>query len=174
MVVVIIISVPQQRPPIRSFSVLCRRCSLGQKTHSTRMFGSGLWNPNSHYLMESVLMRPRFVSPPSSFVGPRGHGGTISSLCSRLTIWLSGESSRQHSEGITYQQASWTTSSMNFWHSLREIVQCCSMPKPLMTYVSTQAIMLTRMRRREIDSGAASVLSSATVSTQSGPTATMS
>jgi hypothetical protein len=171
MVVVIIISVPQQRPPIRSFSVLSHRCSLGQKTHSTRMFGSGWWSPNSHCLMESVPMRPRSVSPPSSFVGPRGHGGTISSLCSQLTTWLSGESSRQHSEGITYQQTSWTTSLINFWHSLREVVQCCSTPKPLMTCVSTQAIMLTRMRR-ETDSGGASILSSATVSTQSGSTAT--
>jgi hypothetical protein len=135
--VVITISVPQQRPPIRSFSVLSHCCSLGQKTHSTRMFGSGWWNQNSHCLMEIVQMWPRSVSPPSSFVGLRGHGGTISSPCSRLTTWLSGESSRQHSEGITYQQASWTTSSMNFWHSLREVVQYCSTPKPSMTYAST-------------------------------------
>jgi hypothetical protein len=115
MVVVIISSVPQRRPPIRSFSVLSRRCSLEQKTQSTQIFGLGWWNPSSHCLMEVVPMRPRSASPPSSFVDPRGHGGIISLLCSRWTTWLSGESSRQHSEVITYQQASWTTSSMNFW-----------------------------------------------------------
>jgi hypothetical protein len=49
-------------------------------------------------------MRPWFVSPLSSFVGPLGPGGTISSLCSRLITWLIRESSKQHSEGITYQQ----------------------------------------------------------------------
>jgi hypothetical protein len=119
-------------------------------------------------------MRPRFASPPSSSVGPLEHGGTISSLCNQLTTWLSGESSRQHSEGITYQQASWTASSMSFWHSLREVVPYCSTPKLSTTCVSTQATMLTPMRRRETDSGEASVLSSVTVSTQSGPTATMS
>jgi hypothetical protein len=97
MVVVIFISVPQHQPPIRSFSLLSRHCSLGQRTRSTRMFGLGWWNPNSHCLMESVLMWLRSVSPPSSFVDPPGHGGIISSLCSRLTMWLSGESSRQHS-----------------------------------------------------------------------------
>jgi hypothetical protein len=174
MVVVISSSVPQRRPPIRSFSVLSCCCSLEQKTHSTQMFGLGWWNPSSHCLMEVVPMRPRSASPPSSFVDPCGHGGIISLLCSRWTMWLSGESSRQHSEVITYQQASWTASSMNFWHSLREVIQCCSTPKPSMTCVSTQAIMLTWMRRRETNSGGASVLSSTTVSTQSGPTATMS
>jgi hypothetical protein len=137
MVVVIIINIPQQRPPIRSFSVLSHHCSPGRKIHSMLMCGSGWWNPYSHYLMEIVQMWPRFVSPPSSFVGPRGHGGTISSLCSRLTTWLSGESSRQHSEGIAYLQASWTASSMNFCHSLRGAVQCCSTPKLSMTCVST-------------------------------------
>jgi hypothetical protein len=45
------------------------------------------------------------------------------------------------------------------------IVQCCSTLKLLMTYVSTQDIMLTQMRRRGIGSGGASVLSSATIST---------
>jgi hypothetical protein len=40
--------------------------------------------------------------------------------------------------------------------------------------VSTQAITLTRMRRSGTGSGGASVLSSTTISTQSGPTATMS
>jgi hypothetical protein len=114
MVLVIITSVPQQRPPIRSFSVLSRRCSLGQKIYLMLLCGSGWWNPNSHCLMEIVQMWPRSVSPPSSFVGPLGHGRTNSSLCSRLTTWWSEESSRHHSEGITYQQASWTASSMNF------------------------------------------------------------
>jgi hypothetical protein len=116
----------------------------------------------------------RSISPPSSFADPRRHGGITSSLCSRLTTWLNGESSRQHSEDITYQQASWTVSSMSFWHSLRGAVQCCSTPKPSMTCVSTQVIMLTQMRRRGIGSGGASVLISVTVSTQSGPTTTMS
>jgi hypothetical protein len=172
--VVIITSVPQQRPPIRSFSVLSHHCSPGQKIHSTLMFGSGWWNPNSHCLMEIVQMWPRSVSPPGSFEGPLGHGGTISLLCNRLAIWLNGESSRQHLEGITYQRASWTASSMSFWHSRKEVVQCCSTPKLSMTCVSTQAIMLTRMRRRETGSGGASVLSSMIVSTWSGPTTTMS
>jgi hypothetical protein len=117
-------------------------------------------------------MQPRSVSPPSSFMGPLGHGGTISSPCSRPTTWLSGESSKWHSEGITYQQTSWIASSMSFWHSLREVVPCCSMPKLSMTCVRTQATMLTLMRRRETGSGGASTLSSATVSTQSGPTTT--
>jgi hypothetical protein len=49
-----------------------------------------------------------------------------------------------------------------------------SMPKLSMTCVSTQATMLTLMRRREIGSGGASTLSSVTVSTQLGPTTTMS
>jgi hypothetical protein len=98
-----------------------------------------------------------------SFVGPLGHGGTISSPCSRLTMWLSGESSKQPSEGIIYQQTSWTASSTSFWHSLRGVVPCCS----------TQATMLTLMRRRETDSGGASALSSVTVSTQSRPIAIM-
>jgi hypothetical protein len=100
--VAIITSAPRQQPPTRSFSVLSRRCSLGRKIHSMLMFGSGWWNPNSHCLMEIVQIRPRSISPPSSFVGSLGPGGTISSLCSRLTTWLSGESSKQHSEGITY------------------------------------------------------------------------
>jgi hypothetical protein len=174
MVVVITISVPQQRPPIRSSSALSRRCSLGQRTHLMLMCGSGWWNPNSHCLMEFVQMWPRSVSPPSSFADPRGHGGITSSLCNRLTTWLNGESSRQHSEGITYQQTSWTASSMSFLHSLRGFVQCYSTPKPSMTCVSTQAIMLTRMRRKGTGLGGASVLSSATVSTQSVQMAIMS
>jgi hypothetical protein len=166
MVVVITISVPQQRPPIRSSSALSRRCSLGQRTHLMLMCGSRWWNPNFHCLMEVVQMWPRSVSPPSSFADPRRHGGITSSLCSRLTMWLNGESSRQLSEDITYQQASWIASSMSFWHSLSEVVQCYSTPKPLMTCVSTRAIMLTRMRRKGTGSGGASVLSSVTVSTQ--------
>jgi hypothetical protein len=174
MVVVITISVPQQRPPIRSSSARSRHCSLGQRIPLMLMYGSGWWNPNSHCLMEFVQMWLRSVLPPSSFADPRGHGGTTSSLCNQLTTWWNGESSRQHSEGITYRQASWTASSMSFWHSFRGIVQCCSTPKLLMTCVSTQAIMLTQMRRRGTVSGGASVLSSATVSTQSGPTTTMS
>jgi hypothetical protein len=117
-------------------------------------------------------MWPRSVSPPSSFVGPLGNGGTISSSCSRPTTWLSGESSKQHSEGITHQQASWIASSMSFWHSIRGVVPCCSTPKLSKTYVSTQATMLTLMRRRETDSGGASALSSVIASTQSRPTTT--
>jgi hypothetical protein len=107
-------------------------------------------------------------------MGPLGHGGTITSPCSEPTTWLSGESSRQHSEGITYQWASWTASSTSFWHSLREVVPCCSTPKLSMTCVSTYATMLTLMRRRETGSGGASTLSSVTISTQSGPIATTS
>jgi hypothetical protein len=56
MVVVIITSVPQQWPPIKSFSVLSRCCSLGQKIPLMLMYGSGWWNPNFHYLMEIVQM----------------------------------------------------------------------------------------------------------------------
>jgi hypothetical protein len=59
--------------------------SPGQKIHLMLMFGSGWWNQSFHYLMESAQMRPRSVSPPSSFVGPLGPGGIISSLWSRLT-----------------------------------------------------------------------------------------
>jgi hypothetical protein len=139
-----------------------------------QMCGSGWWNPNSHCLMEFVQMWPRFVSPPSSFAYPREHGGITFSLCSRLITWWNGESLRQHLEDIAYQQASWTASLMSFWHLPRGVIQCYSTPKHSMTCVSTQAIMLTRMRRRGTRSGGASVLSSTTVSTQSGPTATMS
>jgi hypothetical protein len=71
----------------QEFLSTSRCCSLGQKIPSMRMFGLGWWNPNSHYLMEIVQMWPRSVSPPSSFVGPLGHGGTTSSPCSRLTTW---------------------------------------------------------------------------------------
>jgi hypothetical protein len=174
MVVVITISVPQQRPPIRSSSALSRHCSLRQRIPLMLTYGSEWWNPNSHYLMGFVQMWPRSVSPPSSFADPREHGGITSSLCSRLTTWWNGENLRKHSEDITSQQASWTASLMSFLHSLRGVVQCYSTPKPSMTCVSTRAIMLTRMRRRGTGSEGASVLSSATVSTQLGPTATMS
>jgi hypothetical protein len=174
MVVVITISVPQQRPLIRSSSALSRRCSLGQRIPLMRMYGSGWWNPNSHCLMEFVQMWLRSVSPPSSFADPHKHGGTTFSLCSQLITWWNGENLRQHSEGITYQQASWTRSLMNFWHLLRGIVLCCSTLRLSMTCVSTQAIVLTPMRRKGTGSGEVSVLSSTTVSTQSGPTATTS
>jgi hypothetical protein len=170
--VVITTSVPRQRPPTRSSSVPSRRCSPGRKIRSMLTSGSGWWNQSSHCLMGSAQMWPRSVSSPSSFVSLLGHGGTISSLCSRPTTWLSGKSSRRHSEGIIYQQASWTASSTSFWHSLREVVPCCSTPKLSKIYVSTQATMLTLMRRRETGSGGASTLSSVIVSTQSGPTAT--
>jgi hypothetical protein len=124
--------------------------------------------------MEFVQMWLRSGSPASSFADPRGHGGITSSPCSQLTTWLNGENSRQHSEGITYQQALWTASLMSFWHLLRGIVLCCSTLRPSTTYVSMQAIMQTLMRRRGIGLGGALVLSSATISTQSGPTAIMS
>jgi hypothetical protein len=112
--------------------------------------------------------------PPSSFADPREHGGIIFSLCSQLTTWWNGGSSRQPSEGIIYQQALWTASSMSFWHSLRETGQCCSTLRPSMTCVSMLDTMQTLMRRRGIGSGGGSALSSVTVSTPSGPTVTMS
>jgi hypothetical protein len=174
MVVVITISVPQQRPLIRSSSALSRRCSLGQKIPLMLMYGSEWWNPNSHCLMEFVQKWPRFILPPSSFADPCRHGGITSLLCSQLTMWWNGENSRQHSEDITYRRASWNASLMSFRHLLRGIVQCCSTPRPSMTCVSMQAIMLTQMRRRGTCSGEVLVLSSATISTQSGPTTTMS
>jgi hypothetical protein len=77
------------------------------------------------------------------------------------------------SEGITYRQALWTASLMSFWHSRRGIVLCYSTLRPSMTCVSMQAIMQTLMKRRGTGSGGALVLNSATVSTQSGPTATV-
>jgi hypothetical protein len=104
----------------------------------------------------------------------RGHGGTTSSLCSQLTMWWNGESSRQPSEGIIYQQALWTKSLMSFWHSLRGIILCCSTLRPSMTCVSMLDTTQTLMRRRGIGSGGGSALSSVTVSTPSGPTVTMS
>jgi hypothetical protein len=109
--------------------------------------------------MDFVQMWLRSGSPPSSFADPREHGGTTSSLCSPLITWWNGENSRQHSEDITYWQASWTTSSMSLWHLLRGIILRCSTLRPSMTCVSTQAIMLTQMRRRGTSSGGASVVS---------------
>jgi hypothetical protein len=118
-------------------------------------------------------MRLRLGSPPSSFADPCGHGGTTSSLCSQLTMWWTGESSRKLSEGIIYQQALWIASSMSFWHSLRGIRQYYSMLRPSMTCVSMPDTTQTRMRRKGTDSGGGSALSSATVSTPPGPTITM-
>jgi hypothetical protein len=116
----------------------------------------------------------RSGSPPSSFTDLCGHGGTTSLLCSQLTTLWNGESSRPLSEGIIYQQKSWTESLMNFWHLLRGIALCCSTHRPSMTCVSMPDIMQTLMRRRGIGSGGGSALSSTTVSTPSGPTVTMS
>jgi hypothetical protein len=92
----------------------------------------------------------------------------------QLTTWWNGESSRQPSEGITYQQELWTASLMSFLHLLREIAQCCSTLRPSMTCVSMPDIMQTLMRRRGIGLGGGSALSSATVSTPLGPTVIMS
>jgi hypothetical protein len=84
-----------------------------------------------------------------------------------------GESSRQLSGGIIYQQALWTAISMSFWHSLRGIEQCYSMLRPSMTCASMPDTTQTLMRRRGTGSGGGSTLSSATVSTPLGPTVTM-
>ena len=54
--VVVIISVTQQQPLIRSSSARNRLCSLRQMIHLMRMYGLGLWNPNSHYSTEFVQM----------------------------------------------------------------------------------------------------------------------
>jgi hypothetical protein len=162
--VVITTSVPRQQQPTRSFSVLSHHCTPGWKIRLMLTSGLGWWNQNSHCLTESAQMRPRSVLPPSSLVGPLGHGGTISLPSSRSTTWLSGKSSRWHSEGIIYQQVSWTESSTSFGHSLKEVKPCYSTPKLSITYVSTQATMLTLMRR-ETGSGGALTLSSMTIST---------
>jgi hypothetical protein len=111
----------------------------------------------------SDMAKVRFAT--QQFADPRGHGGITSSLCSQLTTWWNGESSREHSEGITYRQALWTANLMSFWHSLRGIVLCCSTLRPSMTCVSMQGIMQILMRRRWTGSKGASVLSSVTVST---------
>jgi hypothetical protein len=95
-------------------------------------------------------------------------------LCNQLTMKWIGESSRQLSEDTISQLALWTVSSTSFWHSLRATGQCCSMLRLLMTCASMLGTMQIRMRRRETGSGGGSALSSVTVSTPSGPTATMS
>ena len=124
--------------------------------------------------MEFAQRSLRSGSPPSSFADPQGLGGTIFLLCSQRTERWSGGSSRQLSEDTIYQPGLWTGSSMSFWHSLRATGQCCSMPRPLMTCASMLGITQIRMRKRETGSGGGSALSSVTVSTPSGPTATMS
>jgi hypothetical protein len=113
-------------------------------------------------------------SPPSSFANPQGLGGTIFLPCSQRTERWSGESSRQLSGDTTYQPGLWTESSTSFWHSLRATGQCCSMLRLLMICASMLGIMQIQMRRRETGSGGGSALSSVTVLTPSGPTATMS
>jgi hypothetical protein len=112
--------------------------------------------------------------PPSSFADPQGLGGTIFLPCSQRTESWNGESSRQLLGDTTYQPGLLTESSMSFWHSLRATGQCCSMLRLLMTCASMLGIMLIRTRRRETGSGGGSALSSVTVSTPLGPTATMS
>jgi hypothetical protein len=62
---------------------------------------------------------------------------------------------------------------LNEFLALRIILRCSTL-RPSMTCVSMLDITQTLMRRRGIGSGGASALSSATVSTQSGPTAIMS
>jgi hypothetical protein len=124
--------------------------------------------------MELVQRSLKSGSPPSSFADPQGLGGTISLPCSQRIERWSGESSRQLSGDTTYQPGLWTESSTSFWHSLRATGQYCSMLRLLMTYASMLGIMQIRTRRRETGSGGGSALSSVTVSTPSGPTATMS
>jgi hypothetical protein len=94
--------------------------------------------------------------------------------CSQRIERWNGESSRQLSEDTTYQPGLWTESSTSFWHSLRATRQYCSMLRLLMTCAIMLDIMQIRTRRRETGSGGGSALSSVTVSTPSGPTATMS
>jgi hypothetical protein len=139
-----------------------------------QMCGCEWWNPNFHYSMELVLRSLKSGSPPSSFADPQGLGGIIFLLCSQRTERWSGESSRQLSGDTIYQPGLWTGSSMSFWHSLRATGQCCSMPRLLMTCASMWDTTRIQMRRRETGSGGGSALSSVTVSTPSGPTATMS
>jgi hypothetical protein len=122
--------------------------------------------------MEFAQRSLRSGSPPNSFTDPQGLGGTIFLLCSQRTERWNGESSRQVSGDTTYQPGLWTESSTSFWHSLRAIGQYCSTLRLLMTCASMLDIMQIRTRRRE--TGGGSALSSVTVSTPSGPTATMS
>ena len=139
-----------------------------------QMCGCEWWNPNSHCSMGFAQRSPKSGSPPSSFADLQGLGGIIFLLCSQRTERWSGESSRQLSGDTTYQPGLWTESSTSFWHSLRATGQCCSMLRLLMTCASMLGIMQIRTRRRETGSGGGSALSSVTVSTPSGPTATMS
>jgi hypothetical protein len=124
--------------------------------------------------MELVQKSLKSGLPPSSFVDPQGLGGTIFLLCSQRTERWNGESSRQLSGDTTYPPGLWTESSTSFWHSLRATGPCCSMLRLLMTCASMLGIMQIRTRRRETGSRGGSALSSVTVSTPSGPTATMS
>jgi hypothetical protein len=124
--------------------------------------------------MEIAQRSLRSGSPPSSFAGLQGLGGTIFLPCSQMTERWNGESSRQLLGDTTYQPGLWTESSTSFWHSLRAIGQYCSTLRLLMTYASMLDIVQIRTRRREIGSGGGSALSSVTVSIPSGPTATMS
>jgi hypothetical protein len=94
--------------------------------------------------------------------------------CSQRTERWNGESSRQLLGDTTYQPGLWTKSSTSFWHLPRAAGQYCSMLRLLMTCASMLDIMQIRTRRRETSSGGGSTLSSVTVSTPSGPTATMS
>jgi hypothetical protein len=79
-----------------------------------QVYGSEWWNPNSHHLRGHVTCGQDQIFPPSSFVDPLGHGGTIFSPGSHLITWLHQMDSRQPSEGITFWQASWTANSMSF------------------------------------------------------------
>jgi hypothetical protein len=124
--------------------------------------------------MELVQRSLKSGSPSSSFVDPQGLGGTIFLPCSQRTERWNGESSRKLSGDTIYQPKLWTESSTSFWHSLRATGQCCSMLRLLMTCASMLGIMQIQTRRRETGSGGGSALSSVTVSTPSGPTATMS
>ena len=124
--------------------------------------------------MELVQRSLKSGSPPSSFADPQGLGGTIFLPCSQRIERWNGGSSRQLSGDTIYQPGLWTGSSMSFWHSLRATGQCCSMPRLLMTCASMLDSTQIQMRRRETGSGGGSALSSVTVSTPSGPTATMS
>jgi hypothetical protein len=124
--------------------------------------------------MELVQRSLKSDSPPSSFADPQGLGGTIFLLCSQRTERWNGESSRQLSGDTTYQPGLWTEGSTSFWPSLRATRQCCSMPRLLMNCASMLDITQIRMRRRETGSEGGSALSSVTVLTPSGPTATTS
>jgi hypothetical protein len=72
------ISAHQPQLPTRSSSALSHHFSLGRRIHLTWVYGSGWWNPNSHYSRGHVPMPPRPCLPRSNFVGQPGPGGTIS------------------------------------------------------------------------------------------------